>query len=116
MRDECCGKSVIWVGDSKEVIRNFPKNIREDFGFALWQLQQGNIPVSSRPMPSIGRAVFELKSQDKSGWYRAIYMTKVKDKVFILHCFMKKSGKTAKNDLELAKQRYKAVITQERGS
>ena len=108
-------KSVIWVGDSKEVIRDFPKDVREDFGFGLWQLQQGSIPPCSRPMLSIGQAVFELKTKDKSGWYRAIYMTKVKDKIFILHCFMKKSSKTARNDLELAKQRYKAVIAQERG-
>lgn len=73
-------KEVIWLGDSKAVISSFSDEIREDLGFELYRLQQGKLPLKSRPMKSIGTSVFELKEQDQNGWYRVIYTLQVKDK------------------------------------
>jgi phage-related protein len=102
-------KEVLWLGDSKKVVSRFPASIREDLGFQLYQLQQGKMPLKSRPMKTIGPGVFELKEQDHQGWYRVIYTIQVKDRVYVLHCFKKKSSKTAGIDLELAKNRLKQV-------
>ena len=66
-------KEVVWLGDSKKVLVDFPDEVREDFGWTLWQLQKGDIPANSRPMPSIATGVFELKESDDSSWYRIIY-------------------------------------------
>lgn len=102
-------KEVIWLGDSKEITSKFPDEIRIDLGFQLYLLQQGKFPTRSRPMKSIGKSVFELKEQDLKGWYRVIYTIEVKDKIFVLHSFKKQSAKTAKQDLELAKNRLSKI-------
>ncbi len=92
------GRALIsWEGDSREVLREWPKPIREDFGVALGEMQEGNtgaLPV--RPMPSIAAGVFELKDSDESKWYRLVYMARVKDTIFVLHCFTKDTSKTEK--------------------
>jgi phage-related protein len=41
-------------------------------GADIRRLQLGEKPLSSRPMPSIGKRVFELRQMDDEGWYRVI--------------------------------------------
>ncbi len=103
-------KEVVWLGDSKKVLRFFPNKVREDFGWSLWQLQNGDQPLNSRPMSTISTGVFELKESDESGWYRMIYYIRMKNKIIVLHSFTKKSRKTALWDLEVAKQRLKKYL------
>ena len=100
---------IAWEGDSLQVLRTFPKGIREDLGAELFRLQLGVKPMNSRPMKSIGARVFELKERDAAGWYRVIYLAKVGNTVHVLHSFRKQSAKTSKNDLAVAERRLKAV-------
>ena len=60
-------------------------------------------------MQSVGRGVFELKTQDHRTWYRALYMSRIGDVIHVLHCFEKSSRKTPKSDLELAARRLSEV-------
>ena len=101
---------VVWEGDSLEAIRRFPGPVRQDLGAELRRLQTGDRPLNSRPMPSIGARVYELKEQDERAWYRVIYLAKIGNRIYILHCFEKKSAKTGKCDLALAKARLKRVL------
>jgi phage-related protein len=101
---------VVWEGDSLEIIRSFPGPIRQDLGAELWRLQLGNRPLNSRPMPSIGVRIYELKEQDELAWYRIIYLAKIRYRIHVLHCFEKKSAKTSKNDLAVARARLKHVM------
>ena len=101
---------ISWEGDSREVLRAWPKAIREDFGVALGEMQEGKmaaLPV--RPMPSIAAGVFELKDSDESKWYRLVYLARIADIIFVLHCFTKNTAKTERRDLTTAKQRWKQV-------
>lgn len=100
---------VVWEGDCLEVVRTFPKPIREDLGADIRRLQLGERPLSSRPMPSIGPRVFELRQMDDKGWYRLIYLGKVGNRLHMLHGFVKQSAKTSRNDLRIATTRLKAV-------
>jgi phage-related protein len=101
--------SVAWEGDSREVLKAFPEEVRENFGFELWQLQQGQRPRDFRPLSSIGPGVFELRDQDARSWYRVVYLSRIEDVIYVLHCFEKKSREMPKNDFEKARQRLKAV-------
>ena len=96
-------------GDSVEVVRSFPRAVRQELGFDIRRLQQGRIPHDSRPMKSIGQGVFELRQRDSKGWYRLIYLRKVGDTFYMLHAFTKKSAKTSRNDLTIASNRLKIV-------
>jgi len=100
---------VVWEGECLEVVRTFPKPIREDLGADIRRLQLSERPLSSRPLPSIGKRVYELRQMDGKGWYRVIYLGKVGNRLHMLHAFIKKSAKTSRNDLQIASSRLKAV-------
>jgi len=101
--------TVIWEGDSREVLQSFPDAVRQNLGFQLWQLQQGERPGDYRPLPSVGPGVFELRDQDERAWYRVIYLSRINDTIFVLHCFEKKSREMPRKEFEKARQRLKAV-------
>jgi len=101
--------TVVWEGDSREILQSFPEAARKNLGFDLWRLQQGEQPSDYRPVPSIGAGVFELRDQDQRAWYRVVYLSRTKDVIYVLHCFEKKSRKMPRRELETAKQRLKNV-------
>ena len=101
--------TVAWEGDSREVLKAFPEDVQRNLGFQLWQLQQGERPTGCRPLPSLGLGVFELRDQDKRAWYRVVYLSRIEDVIYVLHCFEKKSREMPRNDFENARQRLKAV-------
>ncbi len=101
--------TVVWEGDSREVLQGFPEGVKQNLGFQLWQLQQGERPSDYRPLPSVGPGVFELRDQDERAWYRVIYLSRISDVIYVLHCFEKKSREMPRKDFEKARQRLKAV-------
>jgi len=102
-----------WVGDSKEVLSSFPHEIKGVFGYSLRRLQKGLVPdCDARRMESVGKGVWELKAADQRTWYRVIYLTRIGDALYVLHAFEKSSRKTDQRDLELAKSRFKLVLSQ----
>ena len=101
---------VHWEGDSREVLSSFPEGMRGSLGFALYELQLGRQPsVQTRRMASIGAGVYELKEGDERSWYRVIYLAKVHDVIYVLHCFEKQSRKTDRRDLDVARERFSRV-------
>jgi phage-related protein len=50
----------------------------------------------------------ELRDQDRHFWYRLIYK-RIDGKIYVLHCFRKKTNKTSRGDIETASQRLKNV-------
>jgi phage-related protein len=100
---------IAWEGDSKEVISSFPDEAKQNLGFDLRLLQQGRQPTNYRPMSSLGPGVFELRDQDERAWYRVIYLSRVHDVIHVLHCFEKKSRQPPLKEIDVARQRLKAV-------
>lgn len=101
--------AIAWEGDSKEVISAFPDEVKQNLGFQLRLLQQGEQPTDYRPMPSIGSGVFELREQDARSWYRVIYLSRIRDVIHVLHCFEKKNRETPQKEINTARQRLKLV-------
>jgi phage-related protein len=98
-----------WEGDSKDVISSFPDEVKFGLGFELRKLQQGEIPSDYRPLPSVGPGVFELRAEDERAWYRVVYVSRIDDVIYVLHCFEKHSREIPRNDFETAQRRLKAV-------
>lgn len=57
-------------------------------------------------MSSIGQGVQEIRIRDESGAFRVLYVAKFERAVYVLHCFQKKTQKTSKADLDIARLRY----------
>ncbi len=100
---------LVWEGDSLEVVRGFPQEVRKELGEDIRRVQMGEKPKDGRSMTSVGAGVAELRQRDSNGWYRTIYLSVVEGKLHILHSFVKKSRSTPKNDLSVAESRLKAV-------
>jgi phage-related protein len=97
-------------GDSLEVLSGFPDDVKRSLGFSLRQLQIGREPTSeTRSMRSIGPGAYELKEADQHAWYRVIYLSKIGNTIYVLHCFEKESRKTDRRDIAVARQRFKIV-------
>ncbi len=103
-------KPIEFLANSLDVLRTFPQTARREIGFQLDRIQHGLDPDDSKPMSSIGTGAYEIRIRDVSGIFRVIYVAKFKEAVFILHCFQKKSEKTAKPDIDLARSRLKELI------
>ena len=106
-------KPVTWLGDSHEQVKGFPAGPRREVGFELWEVQQGKEPSDWKPMPSIGLGVNEIRVRAGNA-YRLIYVARFAEAVYVLHAFEKKSRKTSKPDLELARKRFRTLIQERR--
>lgn len=102
-------KEIRWVGSSRRDLRAMPKAIRADFGFELQEVADGRTPLDAKVLKGFGGAdVLELREDDESGTYRAVYTVRFEDMVFVLHAFQKKSHRgaaTDKADIDLIKTR-----------
>ena len=103
-------RALFFAGRSREELRSFPATARETTGRQLLLVQRGLEPKDWKPMKTIGPGVAEIRIHDQTGAYRVIYLAKFKDAVHVLHCFEKKSQKTARSDLELAANRYRELL------
>lgn len=102
-------KEIRWVGRSYRDLIEFPEDARQDAGYQLHLLQSGSEPDDWKPM-IIGQGVQEIRIREESGAFRVIYVAKFADAVYVLHAFQKKTQKTAQHDIDLARERFKAMI------
>ena len=105
-------KPVCFLGNSLELLRDFPEDVRQDVGYQLDQVQRGKQPRDFKPMPTVGKGVEELRVWDETGTYRVIYIARLEQAVYVLHAFQKKSTqgiKTPKHEVDLIKDRLKRL-------
>ena len=50
-----------------------------------------------------------VRDQDERGWYRVIYLSRIRNVIHVLHCFEKKSREMPRRDFEMARRRLKQV-------
>src|SRR5437868_12440580 len=103
------GKPLVWVGSSLRDLRDFPDDVKDEMGFALYEAQCGLKPTAAKPLRGFGGAgVLEIVSDYQSDTFRAVYTVRLGERVYVLHAFQKKSKKgiaTPKSDLELINRR-----------
>lgn len=102
-------KKLEFLGNTKNIIRNFPELAKREAGFQLDKVQKGLDPDDWKPMKSIGVGVKEIRIHE-SGEYRVIYVAKFQDAVYVLHAFSKKTQKTTQHDLDKAKDSLKKLF------
>ena len=99
---------------ARKTVKTFPKDVKIEFGAYVMGLQQNvEIPMhATKPMKTIAVGASELRIKDESGIYRFFYYTKVGDYILIFHSFKKKTQKTEKREIEIAKVRLKQMLEQ----
>ncbi len=107
------GKRVDFLGSSREDLRDFPEEVKQDIGYALYEAQRGEKPAAAKPLKGFsGAGVLEIVENFSSGTYRAVYTVRFQKVIYVLHCFQKKSKrgiKTPQQDIDLIQQRLRVA-------
>lgn len=101
-------KSLKFVASSRDDLRNFPDEARRAAGFELHAIQSGLEPSDWKPMQTVGSGVKEIRIHILGEW-RVIYIAKLHEAVYVLHAFQKKTRKTSRKDIDLARHRYRQI-------
>ena len=107
-------KPVRWLGDSLNRVREFPRGARQAVGTELHYVQEGEMPSDWKVMRSVGYGLNEIRVHPGDE-YRALYVAKFAESVYVLHVFEKKTRKTPTSDIDLASKRYRDLIAERRG-
>jgi len=93
---------------SLDDLGNLPEEARRVAGFELRAVQNGLEPRDRKPMRSVGSGVKEIRIH-VSGEWRIVHVAKLAGATYVLHAFQEKSQKTNKNDIEVARRRFKEI-------
>ena len=106
-------KPLDFIGSSREDLREFPDEVKQDIGYALFEAQKGQKSEAAKSLKGFGGAgVLEIIERFDGDTYRAVYTVRFREVVYVLHCFQKKSKsgiKTPQQEIDLIQRRLKAA-------
>ena len=88
---------------------NFPPGILANFLHIAEMIEEFGVTIGKPYVASMGGGLFEIRAKGKEGIGRSFYCIVKGREIVILHSFIKKSQKTPKKELNLAKKRMKEV-------
>jgi len=103
-------RRVIWLGNSRKNLQDFPKGAQKLLGDELQLMQFGGMSKNAKPFKGIGSGVFEIALRYAKDAYRVVLAIQLGEKIYVLHAFQKKSTKgiaTPYHEIELIKKRYR---------
>ena len=104
---------VNWVGRSLRDFKSMPQDVQTKIGHLLHMIASGLRPPKCKTLSGFGNArIHEIRQNDRSGTFRVVYTTIVKDKIYVLHAFQKKSTRgiqTPKGEMDLIKKRLEEL-------
>jgi phage-related protein len=102
---------VVILKQAERELKEAPKDVLIDI-FALFDdLAVGkklSLPIS-RPLPSIGKGLHELRLSGRAGEYRVFYVVKVSDGIYVIHATSKKKMSLDRQTADLLKQRMRSL-------
>ena len=106
-------KPVVWSGTTRDDVKAFPADARRLVGFQLRRVQQGLDPNDWKPMNDIGPGVREIRIRTGID-HRVFYVARFSEAVYVIHAFEKRSRKTPKRELQLARDRFRDLLMRKR--
>lgn len=103
-------RPIVWLGNSKKNLQDFPDGAQKLLGDELQLIQFGGMPKDAKPFKGVGSGVLELALRYDSDAYRVVLALQIGKRIYVLHAFQKKSKKgikTPQEDIDLIKKRYK---------
>jgi len=102
-------KSVVWCGSSLEDLRAFQDDARRLAGYQLRRIQNGLMPSDWKTLKAVGPGVNEIRIHTELE-HRVLYVAYFPEAVYVLHAFEKRTRRTSRPDVELAKKRLAEVL------
>jgi phage-related protein len=72
-------KPLFWIANSLADLREFPEEVKDTIGFALYQAQRGGKHIAAKPFKGFGGAgVLEIVDDDKGNTFRGVYNREIR--------------------------------------
>lgn len=97
--------------DVQEALNDWPVGIRAFYARVTERMITFGPNLGMPFTRSMGKGLFEIRARGKEGIGRAFFCTIVDQRIIILHAFVKKSQKTPKKELDIARRRMNDVKT-----
>ena len=102
-------KPVEFCGHTLRTIKGFPAQTRQEIGYDLDRVQRELNPSDWKPLATVGKGAREIRIRE-NGQYRVVYVTKVRNVIYVLHAFRKKTQKTRQHDIKAARTALRALL------
>ena len=86
--NESKAKPIIWIGSSFRDLKDFPREVQKEIGYALWVAQIGGKHSNAKPLKGLN-GVTEIVSDFKTNTYRAVYTVKFRRYNLCVACIPK---------------------------
>jgi phage-related protein len=104
-------KPIEWLVDTIDELKDFPDEVQQAVGYALYLVQCGEKHPRAKPLKGFaGASVLEVVQDFDGDTYRAVYTVRFEEMIYVLHVFQKKSKSgiaTSKQDVALIEARLK---------
>lgn len=90
-------------------IRSLPVTLKARYAKLAGIITESGPDIGEPHTKAFGSGLFELRLKGKEGAARVMFCTLVGQQVVMLHCFIKKTQKTPKHELDIAMRRLKEV-------
>ena len=100
---------VDFYGDVEERILDMPPKIQARIIKLLELMEKHGANLGSPHTESMGDGLFEIRAKAQEGIGRGLFCYLKGKHIYVLHVFVKKSQKTPKNEIELARKRQREV-------
>lgn len=88
---------------------SFPAGILANFMHIAEMMEELDPALGSPYTKPLGEGLFEIRAKGKEGIGRSFFCTVKGMEIIILHSYIKKSQKTPKKEMKIARQRLKEV-------
>ena len=103
-------KPLQFWADALDVLRACPDPVKQDVGFALDEAQRGGKSGSAKPMLSVGRGVYAIRTNHDGETYRTFYVARFREVVYVVHKKATKGIDLPKYQKDLAASRYREIV------
>ena len=90
-------------------VDSLPVGIRAYYARITGEMRQYGPNLGMPYTRALGEELFEIRARGKEGIARIFYCMAMRNKIMILHGFVKKTDKTPRRDLATARHRLKEV-------
>ncbi|MDB5440868.1 MAG: Phage-related protein [Caulobacteraceae bacterium] len=112
MNEACLNWSILFASETaKAELDALPVDMRARFERIVRLIQEHGLEKVREPyVKHLEDKLWEMRLIGRDGIARAIYVTASGRRVFVLRTFIKKTEKTPKRELELARARAKEIL------
>lgn len=100
---------VYYNNQVQEKVLSFPAKILARYLKLTDLMEEYGSNLGMPHTEALGKGLFELRIKASEGIGRVFYCTLKGKKIYMLHCFIKKTQKTPKQELEIARERLKEL-------